>query len=66
MNLFWIFGRTPWTGDHPDARRPLPRQDNTQKRGHTSLPRAGVEYAIPMFERSKTVRAVNHAAIGTG
>jgi hypothetical protein len=30
------------------------------------MPRAGFEPAIPMFERSKTVRALDHAAIGTG
>jgi hypothetical protein len=31
----WTFGRTPWTGDQPDA-RPLPTQDNTtQKNGDT-------------------------------
>jgi hypothetical protein len=54
----WTFGRTPWTGDQPDA-RPLPTQDNTiqKKRGHTSMPRAGFEPAIPMFERPKTVLA---------
>jgi hypothetical protein len=53
----WTVGRTPWTGDQPDA-RPLATQDNTRqkKRGHTSMPRAGFEPAIPMFERPKTVR----------
>jgi len=25
---FWTFGRTPWTGDKPNA-GPLPTQDNT-------------------------------------
>jgi hypothetical protein len=30
------------------------------------MPRAGSEPAIPMFEQSKTVRALEHAAIGTG
>jgi hypothetical protein len=63
----WTFGRTPWTGDQPDA-RPLPTQDNTtqKKCGHTSIPRAGFEPVIPMFERPKTVRALDSAAIGTG
>jgi hypothetical protein len=63
----WTFGRTPWTGDHPDA-RPLPTQDNTtqKKREHTSMPQAGFKPAIPMFERPKTVRALDRAAIGTG
>jgi hypothetical protein len=27
----WTFGRTPWTGDQPDA-RPLPTQDNTTQK----------------------------------
>jgi hypothetical protein len=63
----WTFGRTPWTGDQPNA-RPLPTQDNTtqKKRGHTSMPRAVFEPAIPMFERPKTVRALDRAGIGTG
>jgi hypothetical protein len=53
------FGRTPWTGDQPDA-RPLPTQDNT-----THIPGARFEPAIPVFERSKTVRALDAAATGT-
>jgi hypothetical protein len=63
----WKIGRTHWMGDQPDA-RPLPTQDNTtqKKRGQTSMPRAGFEPAIPMFERPKTVRALGCAAIGTG
>jgi hypothetical protein len=33
----WTIGRTPWTGDQPDARL-LPTQDNiTEKRGYTSV-----------------------------
>jgi hypothetical protein len=61
----WTIGRTPWTGDQPDA-RPLPAQDNTtqKKRGHTSMPRAGFEPAIPIFDRPNTVRALDRAAIG--
>jgi hypothetical protein len=30
------------------------------------MPREGFEPAIPMFERAKTVRVFDHAAIGTG
>jgi len=41
-------------------------QRNTEKRGHTSMPRAGFEHTIPVFERSKTVRALDRAATGTG
>jgi hypothetical protein len=37
----WTFGRTPWTGDQPDA-RPLPTQDNTTQhrkmRTHSHAP----------------------------
>jgi hypothetical protein len=46
---------TTYTGHH-----------NTEKRGHTSMLRAGFEHMIPVFERSKTVRALDRAAIGTG
>jgi hypothetical protein len=54
MNLR-TFSWTPWMGDQPNA-RPLPTQDNTtqyntEKRGHTSMPREGFEPAIPVFER---------------
>jgi hypothetical protein len=50
------------------APRPLPTQDNTntEKRRHTSMPRAGFEPAIPMFERPKTVLALDREAIETG
>jgi hypothetical protein len=30
------------------------------------MPRVGLELAIPIFERPKTVHALDHAAIGTG
>jgi hypothetical protein len=59
MNLFLTFGRTPWTGDQPDA-RPLPTQDTTTQKNaytHTSMPLTGFEPTIPAFELSKTVRA---------
>jgi hypothetical protein len=59
-------------GDQPYARS-LPTQDNTtqKKRRHThthththiSMPRAGFEPAIPMFEQLKTVRALDRAAL---
>jgi len=61
----WTCGRIPWKGDQPDARH-LPTQGNTEKRGHTSMPQAGFKHAIPVFERSKTVHALDHAATGTG
>jgi len=54
-------------GDRPDA-RPLPTQDNTntEKCGHTTMPRAGYETTIPVFERPTKVRALDRAATGTG
>jgi hypothetical protein len=49
------------------APRPLPTQDNTtQRNADTSMPRAGFEPAIPIFERPKTVLALDRAAIETG
>jgi hypothetical protein len=47
------FGRTPWPGG--SARRKASTdtgQHNTETRGHTSMPQAGFETAIPMFKRS--------------
>jgi hypothetical protein len=41
-------------------------QHNTEKGGHTSMPREGFETAIPVFESSKTVCALDRKAIGTG
>jgi len=41
-------------------------QNNTEKRGHTSMPRAGFKLTIPVFESLKTVRALHRAATGTG
>jgi hypothetical protein len=49
------------------APRPLPTHRTTQHREtHTSMLRAGSEPAIPMFERQKTVLALDRAAIETG
>jgi hypothetical protein len=50
------------------APRPLSTQDNTntEKRRHTSMPRAEFEPAISTFERPKTVLALDRAAIETG
>jgi hypothetical protein len=58
-------GRTPWTGEQPDV-RPLPTQDNTtQKKTDTFMPRAGFETTIAVFNRSKTLRTLDRAAVGT-
>jgi hypothetical protein len=61
MNL-WIFGRAPWRGDQPHA-RPLPTRRTTQHRKTRTHIHASS--GIPVFERPKTVRASNRAAIGT-
>jgi len=34
---YWTVGRTPWTGDRPDA-RPLPTQDNTTQKNADTHP----------------------------
>jgi hypothetical protein len=57
----------PWTGDQPVA-RPLPTHITTQtqnKRTQTSMPRVGFEATIPVFERAKTVHALDRSAIKT-
>jgi hypothetical protein len=41
-------------------------QHITEKQGYTSIPRAGFEPTIPVFERSKIIRAPDHAATGGG
>jgi len=38
-------------------------QHNTEKRGHTLMPRVGFEPTIPVFERSKAVRASDQTTI---
>jgi hypothetical protein len=68
LNLYTV-GRTPWMGDKPVA-RPLPTHRTTQtqkKRTHTCMPRVGFESTILVFERAKTVHALDWAAsvIGT-
>jgi hypothetical protein len=39
-------------------------QHNTEKRRRTFMPQAGLEPAIPVFERSKTVRAQTARPLG--
>jgi hypothetical protein len=66
--ILYTVCRTPWTGDQPIA-RPLPIHRITQmhnKRIHTSMPRMGFEPTIPVFERAKTVHALDHAATVIG
>jgi hypothetical protein len=66
----WIlqtFGRTPWAGDQSSAKASTyTGQHNTEKHRHISMTRPGFEPAIPVFERPKTVLALDRAAIETG
>jgi hypothetical protein len=67
--IFYTVSRTPWTGDQP-VTRPLPIHRTTQtqnKRIQTSMPRVGFETTLPVFERTKTVHALDFEAtvIGT-
>jgi hypothetical protein len=60
--------RTPWTGGQLVA-RPLPAHRTTQtqnKRTQTSMPQVGFEPTVPVFERAKTVHALDHAATVLG
>jgi len=67
MKPFRHFGGTPWTGGlaHRKAST-CTGQRNTGKRGHTPMPRAGFKPMIPVFERSKTICALDRAATWTG
>jgi hypothetical protein len=62
--ILYTVGRTPWTGDQPVA-RPLPIHRTTQKQNkltQTSMSWVGFEPTIPLFERAKTVHALDSAA----
>jgi hypothetical protein len=66
-NVYTV-GRTPWTGDQLIA-RPLPTHRTTQtqnKRTQTSMPRVGFEPTIPVFERAKTVHALDQVVTVIG
>jgi hypothetical protein len=66
--ILYTVGRTPWTGDQPVARQlPTHRTVQTQnKRTKTSMPRLGLEPTTPVFERAKTVHALDRAATVIG
>jgi hypothetical protein len=55
--------RAPWTGNQPVA-RPLPTHRRTQTQ--IPMPRVGFEPTIPVFERAKTVHALDRAATVRG
>jgi hypothetical protein len=66
--MLYTVVRTPWTGDQPVA-RPLPTHRTTQtqnRRTQTSMPQTGFEPTIPVFERSKSVHALDRAAYFIG
>jgi hypothetical protein len=64
--IFYIVGRTPWTGDQSVA-RPLPRTTQTQnKRTLTSMLQVGFEPTIPVFALGKAVHALDRAATVIG
>jgi hypothetical protein len=52
--ILYTVGRTPWMVDKP-VTRPLPMHRST----HTSMPRVEFEHTIPVFERAKTVHALD-------
>jgi hypothetical protein len=63
LNLYTV-GTTPWTGDQ-HVTRPLPTLRTTQtrnKRTQASVPRVGFEPTVSVFERAKTVHALDRAA----
>jgi hypothetical protein len=66
--ILYTVGRAPWTGDQLVA-RPLPTHRTTQtqnKRMQTSMPRLGLEPTTPVFERAKTVHALDRTATVSG
>jgi hypothetical protein len=67
--IFYTVGRTPWKGNQPVA-RPLPTGRTTQqtqnKRIQTSMSKVGFEPTISVFERTKTVHALDRAATVIG
>jgi hypothetical protein len=66
--LIFLHGRNPRTGNKPVARQ-LPTHRTTQaqnKRAQTSMPQVGFEPMIPVFERAKTVHALDRAATVIG
>jgi hypothetical protein len=66
MNVFGYLVGLLGRGIGPTQRSNYTGQHNTETRGHTSMPRAGFEPSIPVFERPKTLRASDGAATGTG
>jgi hypothetical protein len=54
----YAVGKTHRMGDRPIA-RPLPTHRIQNKSTQTSIPRVGFEPTIPVFERAKTIHALD-------
>jgi hypothetical protein len=66
--IFYTVGRTPWTGDRPVA-GPLSAHGPAQMQNkftQTSMPQVGFEPTIAVFERAKTVHALDRGATVIG
>jgi hypothetical protein len=66
--ILYTVGRTPWTAVQPIA-RPLRTRRTTQTQNNStqiSMPQVGFEPTIPVFERAKTVHALERAATVIG
>jgi hypothetical protein len=61
--ILYIDSRTPWTVDQPIAHT---GQHKENKRTQTSIPQVGFEPKIPVFERRKTVHALDRTATVIG
>jgi hypothetical protein len=64
FNLYAV-GRARWTGDQPGG-RPLFSHRTQNKRIQTSIPRVGFEPTITVFERPKTVHALDRVSTVIG
>jgi hypothetical protein len=50
LDLFYVVGRTPWTGISQSQCRYLHTEQHKQNKGaQTSMPRVGLEPTIPVF-----------------
>jgi hypothetical protein len=67
MNVFrhlvGLFGRGIGPTQGPYLHRTT--QHRTEKRGHTSMPRVGIEATIPVFKQPKAIHASDRSVIGT-
>jgi hypothetical protein len=65
---FYTVGWTQWTGNQPVARSlPTHRTARTQNKcTQTPMPLVGFKPTIPVFERAKTVHALDRTATVTG